>query len=61
MQYMTVNDVSSEMQIGKSLAYKLIRQLNQELDEKGFLTVSGRIPRRYFEERCYGYPNEERD
>lgn len=61
MKFMTVDDVCNEMQIGKSLAYKYIRKLNKELDEKGFLTVSGRVPRRYFEERCYGYPNEERD
>lgn len=35
-------------------AYKIIRQLNAELAAKGFLTFSGRVPRKYLAERCYG-------
>ena len=35
-------------------AYKIIRQLNAELAAKGFLTFSGRVPRKYLSERCYG-------
>ncbi|MBQ2956382.1 MAG: ICEBs1 excisionase [Clostridia bacterium] len=35
-------------------AYKIIHRLNEELAEKGYLTFSGRIPRKYLEERCYG-------
>ena len=37
-----------------SLAYTMIRQLNQELQEKGFYVVRGKISRAYFEERFYG-------
>ena len=40
-------------QFMKSFAYKLIRQLNQELKAKGFVTISGRINRVYFQERLY--------
>ena len=35
-------------------AYRLIRQLNAELEQKGFVVVKGKISRKYFEERVYG-------
>ena len=52
-QFMRADEVAKELGISKSFAYKLIRQLNQELREKGFLTISGRINRDYFQERLY--------
>ncbi len=50
-QFMRAEEVAKELGISKSFAYKLIRQLNQELREQGFLTISGRINRDYFQER----------
>ena len=44
-QFMRAEEVAKELGISKSFAYKLIRQLNQELKAKGFLTISGRINR----------------
>lgn len=29
--------------------------MNCELKNKGFITVAGKIPKKYFEEKCYGY------
>ena len=52
-QFMRADEVAMELGVSKSFAYKLIRQLNQELREKGFLTISGRINRDYFQERLY--------
>ena len=53
--FMRVNDVARELGVSKSYAYKLIQRLNAELREKGCLTISGRVSRRYFtEKRCYG-------
>ena len=37
-----------------SYAYKVVRLLNKELEAKGFITVAGRVSRRYFEEKFYG-------
>ena len=31
-----------------------IRKLNEELKQKGFITIAGKIPKKYLEERCYG-------
>ena len=52
-QFMRAEEVAKELDISKSYAYKLIRQLNQELKEQGFLTISGRVNRDYFQERLY--------
>ena len=47
-------DVAKELDISKAYAYKLIQQMNRELREKGYMTIAGRVNRRYFEERFYG-------
>ena len=52
-QFMRADEVAKELGISKSYAYKLIRQLNQELKERGFLTIAGRINRDYLRERLY--------
>lgn len=41
------------MEISVAYAYKIIRKLNQELSDKGFITVTGRVNREYFDERVY--------
>ena len=53
--FMRVEDVAQELGISKSYAYKVIRQLNEDLKEKGYLTISGRVNKKYFLEKyCYG-------
>ena len=53
--FMTADEVANALGISKSRSYKLIRDLNTELKAKGFMTISGRISRYYFEEKLYGY------
>ncbi|ENZ19409.1 hypothetical protein [Enterocloster clostridioformis] len=48
---MTADDVAKVLSYSRSHAYKVIGKLNQELEEKGFLTRPGMVPRKYFEER----------
>lgn len=53
--FMRVEDVAKELGISKSYAYKIVQKLNADLRVKGFLTISGRINRKYFMEKfCYG-------
>lgn len=47
--------------MSEAYAYKLIKQLNKELEEKGFITIRGRVSRQYFEERIYGVRKEEQN
>lgn len=53
-KFLRVEEVAQELSVSKPYAYKLIRQLNEELKAKGFITISGRINREYFNERLYG-------
>ena len=38
----------------RGYAYKIIRGLNNELKEKGYRVISGKVPTKYFEEKFYG-------
>ena len=58
-QMLRVEDVAREPDVSVSYAYKVIRQLNKELKEKGFITIAGRINRQYFNERIYGAERSE--
>jgi predicted transcriptional regulator len=51
--FMRVDDVAAELGISKSYAYKIVQRLNAELKNMGFLTVAGRINKKYFMERVY--------
>lgn len=53
-QILNVQDVSTILEVSSSKAYSIIRQLNGELKERGFLTVPGKVSRVYFEEKLYG-------
>ena len=53
-RFLNVGDVAQYLDISVPTAYKIIRQLNKELVEKGYLTVSGRVSRTYFEQKVYG-------
>ena len=57
-KFMRVDEVARELGISESYAYKVIRSLNNELKAKGFLTISGRVNRQYFNERLYGAGKE---
>ena len=51
--FMRVEEVAQELGISKSHAYKVIHRLNAELEEKGYLTISGRVNRNFFMEKFY--------
>lgn len=52
--FITAPELAEMLEMSEAHAYKIIRQLNAELADKGYLTFSGRIPRKYLAERCYG-------
>ena len=52
--FMRVDEVAKELGVSKAYAYKIVQKLNRELKEKGYLTISGRVNRKYFQEKaCY--------
>ena len=53
-KFLEVGDVMQILGISRSAAYKLMRQINSELEKKGYIVIRGKVSRRYFEERIYG-------
>jgi transposase len=52
--YVNANDVATMLGISLGTSYRVIRRLNAELTEKGYITFSGKLPRKYLEERYFG-------
>lgn len=44
--------------VSKGKSYKILREMNKELANKGFLTIAGKIPVEYFKEKWYGGAKE---
>jgi len=52
--YMTVEEVAKALKISKSFAYKVVREMNAELKELGYFTVSGKVNKQFFlDKTCY--------
>ncbi|MHA9740119.1 DNA-binding protein [Robinsoniella peoriensis] len=52
--FVTASEVAEELGVSKPFAYKLVKQMNEELDQQGFITIAGRVSRKYFQEKIYG-------
>ena len=55
--FMTAKDVADLLGVSIGHAYKLIRQMNAELKNSGFIVVAGKVPTSYFKKKCYGFLN----
>ena len=55
--YYTADDVKEMLKISKSQAYKHIKDLNDELKNQGYITVAGKVSKKYFLERMGVYEN----
>ena len=53
-RFIRAEEVADELGVSKPYAYKL----NEELKDKGFITIAGRVNRQYFNERLYGARKE---
>lgn len=53
--FVRANEVAADLEVSVPQAYRLIRQMNQELEEQGYMTISGRVSRRFYMERFYGF------
>lgn len=57
-QYVTADELVETLGVSKGKAYQIIRQLNEELAEQGYIRIAGKCPRKYFEKKYYGYSFE---
>ncbi len=49
--YMTAQEVAAAMGVSLALAYRLIREWNQQLKRAGKIVIRGRVNRRFFEKQ----------
>jgi len=53
--FVRADEIAEELSVSVPYAYKIIRILNAELREMGYMTVAGRVSKKYFMEKvCYG-------
>ena len=58
--FVSAEEVAKILGISKPYAYKIVRSMNDELKAKGFITISGKVSRRFCEEKFYGLGGDER-
>ena len=56
--YYNAADIAAMLGISMGKSYKILREMNNELSSKGFLTIAGKIPVAYFKEKWYGAAKE---
>ena len=59
--FITVAEIENVLDVSESKAYRIVRTLNVELKQKGFMVIPGRVSRQYFNERFYGIQNLDKE
>jgi len=50
---MSANDIAKELGVSVGKAYKIIRDLNQELKKQNYIVVAGKIPKAFWRKKFY--------
>ncbi|MGI6010173.1 MAG: hypothetical protein ACOX8H_01570 [Ruminococcus sp.] len=58
-QLYDAHDVMDLLRVSESKAYKIIKQLNGELERDNFLTIRGKVPIAYLQKRFFGLADDE--
>lgn len=53
-QFITANEVAEVMGVSRTKAYQIVRAMNKELKEMGYITIAGKCPIQYFKQKFYG-------
>lgn len=53
-QYVTAREAAEVLGVSEGKAYEIIRRLNAELKQRGYITIAGKVSRAFFQEKCYG-------
>ena len=56
--YYSAADIAAMLGVSTGKAYKILREMNKDLADRGFLTIAGKIPVEYFREKWYGAAKE---
>jgi hypothetical protein len=53
--YLTADEVSEMLGISKGHACAMIRDCNAKLQQDGYLTVAGKVPKKFFGKKYFGF------
>ena len=53
--FMKADEVQEFLGVSRTESYRIIKQLNEELKASGYMIITGRVSRKYLEEKVYGY------
>ena len=53
--YYTAMEVAKMLGVSRAKGYEIVRELNEELTKKGYIVIAGKIPKKFFEEKYYGF------
>ncbi|MEG0903446.1 MAG: ICEBs1 excisionase [Lachnospiraceae bacterium] len=56
--YYNAAEIAKMLDISMGKSYKILRDMNQTLENQGFLTIAGKIPVEYFRDKWYGASKE---
>lgn len=56
---MNVYEVMERLDVSRTTAYTIIKELNEELRAKGLRTIAGKVNSQYFEETYFASSKEE--
>jgi len=52
--YYGASDIAEMLGVSNTKAYEIIKSLNSELEEKGYIVLAGKVSVAYFNEKWYG-------
>lgn len=52
--YYTAAEIAQMIGVGRTTAYGIVKQMNEELKSRGFLVVRGKVPKEFFDAKYFG-------
>ena len=52
-QFITAEEIQEIMNVSRSKAYQIVRELNKELKAMGYITIAGKCPIQFFKQKFY--------
>lgn len=53
-QFITADEVKDILGVSRSKAYQIVQAMNRELKSEGYITIAGKCPIQFFEQKFYG-------
>lgn len=52
--YYTAREVQEMLGVSRAKAYRIVKELNDELASRGFIVTAGKVPKKFLSEKYYG-------